>query len=827
MKLSKLNIPKPQTPTARIKGFNVGSQQRDILLSALFCLGLILAGFYWVQNIERPKALEQRIASVTNTVADHQRVLTQDLLEQLRQRVARQAQSPALAKALSTQDSSAVTDIERGLQRAFPEALDSKILLVGPQGIADERSQTERLRNNIEIDMMAKTLASGKLIIEAYRHDQQWLVSMAQAASPQGVVFVTLPASYFAKLLRNIAGGSVQNALIQTYKTRKDTVVSAGSQSYTQYMQSRSLSVPGWTLEVYPQTPLVRSLEVDGTLLWLVCALCLALVSASHAIFLLRSFRQPAADRPAPASISAAEPFQPSLEESLESKLAARRRQANASDSGKPYRDGLPLPEVDVPRPAAKATTREASEADEAAAPDGELAASAFRAYDIRGIAERDLNDATCLAIGKAIGSELQQRGQSKVLLGRDGRLSSPRIREQLVSGLLATGIDIIDLGLVATPMLNYACRDLNIGNALMVTGSHSAPDYNGIKMVMDFGALSAEDIQALRQRIERGDFIEGEGRLENDSIEQRYIDRIVSDVVIAETLKVVIDAGNGATANVAPPLFDELGCQVIPLFCEVDGRFPNRLPDPTVVDNLAALRAAVAEHNADIGLAFDGDGDRLAVVSGSGLCPDADQLLLILAEDMVSRNPGCEILFDVKCSRLLPQQILELGGRPLMWKCGHSYMRRKMAETGAPLGGEYSGHIYYNERWYGFDDGLYTAARLLECLSLKGLSLDDALAQQPQLAHTPELVLAVDDERKFQLVDDFRKRHHFQDAKIDTTDGVRVEFRRGWGLIRASNTGPAITLRFEAESDAALESIRQQFRDVLADIDPDLANSL
>lgn len=825
MRLFKPKNNKPETAPKRRGPAIFGTEQRDIVVSALLCLALILAGFYWVQNIERPKALEQRIASVTNTVADHQRVLTQDILAQLRNRVSRQAQSPALQQALADRNEASISSIEKGLQRAFPEAVSSQILLMGPQGIADERSQTERLRNNIEIDMMAKTLASKSLIIEAYRHDQQWLVSMAEAASEQGVVFVTLPASYFAKMLRNIAGASVQNALIQTYKSRKDTVVDAGRQSYPQYEQTRSLSVPGWTLKVYPQTPLVQSLQVDGTLLWLVCALCLALVSASHAVFLSRSYRRPSAaaiSLPADAIDTA---YEPTLEESLESKLAEQRRRDRDTDQvANPFvvNPSPPLPEVGEQQPPANKEARAPAEVG-----DAKLAVSAFRAYDIRGVADRDLNDATCLAIGKAIGSELLHRGQNKILLGRDGRLSSPRIREQLVDGLLASGVDIVDLGLVATPMLNFACQDLNIGNAVMITGSHSAPDYNGIKIVMDFGALSADDIQALRQRIERGDFAEGNGQLKNDSIEQRYIDRIVGDVVVAESLKVVVDAGNGATANVAPPLFDELGCQVIPLFCEVDGRFPNRAPDPTVSDNLAALRAAVAEHEADIGLAFDGDGDRLAVVSGSGTCPDADQLLLVLAEDMISRNPGCEILFDVKCSRVLPQQILELGGRPLMWKCGHSYMRRKMAETGALLGGEYSGHIYFNERWYGFDDGLYSAARLLECLSLKGLSLDDALAQQPQLAHTPELILAVDDDRKFQIIDEFVARHHFQDAKIDTTDGVRAEFRHGWGLIRASNTGPAITLRFEADSEAALESMRQRFREVLDDIDPDLANSL
>ena len=291
--------------------------------------------------------------------------------------------------------------------------------------------------------------------------------------------------------------------------------------------------------------------------------------------------------------------------------------------------------------------------------------------------------------------------------------------------------------------------------------------------------------------------------------------------------MKVVIDAGNGATANIVVPLFEELGCEVVPLFCNIDGRFPNRDPDPTIPEHLDALAAAITEHHADIGIAFDGDGDRVAVVSASGRRPRADELLMLLADDMVSRNPGCEVLFDVKCSRLLSQLIVNHGGRPTMWKCGHSHMKRKMADSDALLGGEFSGHIFFKERWYGFDDGMYAAARLLEALTLSGTTLDDELASYPSLHSSPEILIAVDDERKFSLVQSFAHHAHFGDAQLIELDGLRYEFRNGWGLLRASNTGPAISLRFEADSEAALAGIRESFAQTLAKIDPALADSL
>ncbi|WP_374972424.1 phosphomannomutase/phosphoglucomutase [Spongiibacter marinus] len=822
---------KKRSAKAAVK-FPLSPARRDILASGIVCAALIIGAFYWIQTIELPRSLNQNVIGVTSNIAEHQRKVVIDVVDSIGKRVSAQAASPAIAEALIRGDQQRLKQQERDLQRSFPAAIDAKLIQLGDQGIADERSQTDRLRNHIEIDMLRKATDTGKLTIEAYRHDGQWIISMLQQVNARGAIIVSFDSQFFARILRNIAGTSVHSELVQRYKDREDIVIAADSKQFSEYMVSRNLPVPGWTLHVLPQSAMLETLRVDGTLIWLAGLLCLGIIVGSHSIFFLRADQQQSSPAPQPAPAAKSPP--PSLEQQLARKLAARK--PSESDQGTapfnpqgsltpPLPEAAPLrkknaahAEPPAPQPAADTEPEESGPA---------LALNCFRAYDIRGIADRDLSDAHCVQIGLALGSEAQARGHSKMLLGRDGRNSSPRIREALLKGLLGSGVDVVDLGIIATPMLNFACYDLNIGSAVMITGSHNPADHNGMKMLLDFQSLTSDDIQSLARRIESQNFASGDGQLSNDSIEQRYIDRICSDVVVAQSLKVVIDAGNGATANIVVPLFEELGCEVVPLFCNIDGSFPNRDPDPTIPEHLDALAAAVSEHQADIGIAFDGDGDRVAVISASGRRPRADELLMLLADDMVSRNPGCEVLFDVKCSRLLSQLIVNHGGRPTMWKCGHSHMKRKMADSDALLGGEFSGHIFFKERWYGFDDGMYAAARLLEALTLAGTTLDDELAGYPSLHSSPEILIAVDDERKFSLVQSFANHAKFDDAQLIDIDGLRYEFRNGWGLLRASNTGPAISLRFEADSPAALDGIRESFAQTLAKIDPTLADGL
>jgi phosphomannomutase/phosphoglucomutase len=446
-----------------------------------------------------------------------------------------------------------------------------------------------------------------------------------------------------------------------------------------------------------------------------------------------------------------------------------------------------------------------------------------FRAYDIRGKAESELTDELVANIGRAIGSIAEDMGEQTLAVGCDGRLSSPRIKSALIRSLMESGRDVIDIDLVPTPLLYFATRHLSCKSGVMVTGSHNPGDYNGFKIVLNQQTIAAGGIQQIRNRIIEQDFSTGNGRMIRENIVPAYMEEVLHDIAIAVPLKIVIDAGNGATGRIAPQLFEDLGCEVVPLHCEVDGTFPNHPPDTSNEDNLADLVRMVQEQKADFGVAFDGDGDRLAVVTPSGRIVRSDLLLMIYAQDVVSRNPGADVVFDVKCSRNLTKLITRHGGRPVLWKTGHAFMKEKMAETGALLGGEFSGHMFFGERWYGFDDGMYAAGRLAEILSTHGNSLDEALADFPVSCNTPEILIPVPEEEKFQLIDKIVNNTDFSTGKVNTMDGIRVDFAEGWGLVRASNTGPALTARFEADSEESLEAIQAEFRAQIGLVDPDL----
>ncbi|MCB1675021.1 MAG: phosphomannomutase/phosphoglucomutase, partial [Halioglobus sp.] len=387
----------------------------------------------------------------------------------------------------------------------------------------------------------------------------------------------------------------------------------------------------------------------------------------------------------------------------------------------------------------------------------------------------------------------------------------------------MESGRDVIDIGLVPTPLLYFATRHLDCRSGVMITGSHNPAEHNGFKIVLQQKTIAAGGIQQVRDRVVEGAFSKGNGRMIREEIIEAYIDEVCQDIAIAVPLKIVIDAGNGATSDIAPRLFEDLGCEVVPLYCEIDGHFPNHSPDTSDEGNLDDLVQAVRRENADLGVAFDGDGDRLAVVTASGEIVRSDILLMIYAQDVVSRNPGADVVFDVKCSRNLTQLITRHGGRPVLWKTGHAFMKEKMAETGALLGGEFSGHMFFGERWYGFDDGMYAAARLAEILSTHGGSLDEAIAAFPATVNTPEILIPVPDEDKFDLMAKIVGSADFATGKVNTMDGIRVDFSDGWGLVRASNTTPALTARFEADTREALEAIMAEFRAQIALVDPDL----
>lgn len=446
--------------------------------------------------------------------------------------------------------------------------------------------------------------------------------------------------------------------------------------------------------------------------------------------------------------------------------------------------------------------------------------AEIFRAYDIRGVMGSTLSEDVAYLLGRAIGSEAAAAGESKMLVAADGRHSSPALRGRLSAGIMASGLDVIDIGAVPTPILYFAAHISETRSGVMVTGSHNPPEYNGFKVVIAGETLAGPRITALRDRIAAEDFRDGSGSLEERDLVPDYIDRIASDVTLAQPLKVVADCGNGIAGKIVPSLLEALGCEVLPLYCEVDGDFPNHHPDPNDAANLQDLITVVKAEGADIGLAFDGDGDRLGVVTERGEIIWPDRLMMLFARDIVGRNPGADVIFDVKCSRHLGSLIAEYGGRPIMGPSGHSHLKAKMKETQALLGGEFSGHICFGERWYGFDDGLYSGARLLEILASEAASAAELFEEFPNPASTPELKIASSDSAKFQVIEALAAGSAFEGGTLTTIDGIRVDYPEGWGLIRASNTQPMLTLRFEADDAKALAQIQLRFRKALKQVD-------
>ena len=449
-----------------------------------------------------------------------------------------------------------------------------------------------------------------------------------------------------------------------------------------------------------------------------------------------------------------------------------------------------------------------------------------FRAYDVRGVVGKSLTKDVARLLGLAIGTVMREKGLPEIVVGRDGRLSGPELAGALSDGLREAGIDVIDLGAVPTPVVYYAAYRFNTGCGVAVTGSHNPPDYNGFKIVVGGETLAESAIQDLYQRIvgerlERG----GKGNLRHVDVVPDYIERITSDVQAERRLKIVVDCGNGIPGAVAPQVLEGIGCEVIPLYCDVDGTFPNHHPDPSDPHNLEDLIFAVKQTGADLGLAFDGDGDRLGVVTKDGEIIFPDRQLMLFARDVLSRQPGATVIYDVKCTGHLKGVILDAGGSPMMWRTGHSLIKAKMRETGAELAGEMSGHFFFKERWYGFDDGIYAAARLMEILAgdLDERTPEEIFATCPKGVSTPELKVEMTEGAHYRFIEAFRQKASFGDATLTTIDGIRADWPDGWGLVRPSNTTPILVLRFDADNEAALARIKNVFRGQMLAVDPSL----
>ncbi|WP_144158641.1 phosphomannomutase/phosphoglucomutase [Paraburkholderia sp. BCC1885] len=458
------------------------------------------------------------------------------------------------------------------------------------------------------------------------------------------------------------------------------------------------------------------------------------------------------------------------------------------------------------------------------------ISKSIFKAYDIRGVIGKTLDADTARLIGRAFGSEVRAQGGDAVVVARDGRLSGPELIAALSDGLRSAGVDVVNVGMVPTPVgyfaasvpLQLASGERRVDSCIVVTGSHNPPDYNGFKMVLRGAAIYGEQILALHQRIVDDNFASGSGSYTDYDISEAYLERIVSDIKLARPLKIVVDTGNGVAGGLVPKLFKKLGCELVELFTEIDGNFPNHHPDPAHPENLQDVIKALKETDAEIGFAFDGDGDRLGVVTKDGQIIYPDRQLMLFAEEVLSRNKGAQIIYDVKCTRNLAKWVKDKGGEPLMWKTGHSLVKAKLRETGAPLAGEMSGHVFFKDRWYGFDDGLYTGARLLEILA-RVADPSALLNSLPNSHSTPELQLKLEEGENFELIGRLQKSAQFTGADdVVKIDGLRVEYPDGFGLARSSNTTPVVVMRFEADNDAALSRIQEDFRRVILAEKPD-----
>jgi phosphomannomutase/phosphoglucomutase len=769
----------------------------------------VVACYVFLLVYDLPAANQERQRQASAELAQTQAQLVEHWLGHYRQRLRAAAADPRLQRAIEQgQPASALPD------STFADAHALRVVPLGPLGIAGLDAAAAGLRNNIEIDMLRRAAGGEADTLESYSLDGARVIALSEPVAIGqnviGALLLTLPAQHLTELLARHLGERGSSELLQQVGGQPRAVLGAGRNSGGPAIEA-PLKLAGWQLRVTPATGWLESMAQSPLPLSLALALSCAGVLLGCLIS-AREFRS-ALERNLRIVVTGGQSDLPgfsALREALTqaSASAARRNHARpAEPGGKPEPAPEPEPELELVEELAPL----------------QLPAAIFRAYDIRGIASEQLGDEIVYQLGLAIGSEALERGQQRLVVARDGRLTSEAISAALVRGLQDSGRDVIDIGLAPTPLLYFATHQLGTQSGVMVTGSHNRAEYNGLKIVLGGHTLAGRAIQALKERIEAGNFSSGRGGYQTEDVIDSYIDYLVNDVAIAQPLKVVIDAGNGVTGLIAPRLFESLGCEVVPLHCDLDGRFPNHAPDPTVEANLRDLVRAVQEHGADLGVAFDGDGDRVGVVSASGLVLPADRLLMLLAQDVVSRNPGADVLFDVKCTRALNGVIAALGGRPIMWKSGHSYMKEMMQETGALLGGEFSGHIFFNERWFGFDDGMYAAARLIEILSTTDPSLDNQLASLPAPLATPEIRVAAGEQAKFDIVERFAAEARFDGGKPTTLDGIRVDFPDGWGLLRASNTEPAITLRFEGDDEAALERILGLFRRQLAAIDPQL----
>ncbi len=769
-------------------GFDVKSLKGSSVLSLL--AGLLLLAALWEgwQGWQRWSSgrLEARTAETRAEVANKVKPLVGSQLERagtLRGRV-------ALINAIKSGDLGAAREI------VSKSVSGSESVEIHAIDFADAYANPEAFGYG-KLGLLESALNEGKAVAAVVKDSGSPRLGIAVPVVDEnqalGVVYLRQP---LAPILAAVKDSAPPGAYLALRQGGYNVIESGTTADLKFRAEEGAVSIPGSSLRVVAVAPPVQLGLFDAGGL-AEFALALLLAGAGVGLFLWQKRR--AAIASGDLSTVIAKPTEMTL--------------AELQSSG-----GIVAPE------AAKVVRAASSEAQ--AAPGLTLDRSIFRAYDIRGVVGQTLDEDIARLIGQAIGSVMQEKNQRSIVVGRDGRLSSPAMASALIEGLRKAGREVTDIGQVPTPMAYFGSFHLRTGCCVSVTGSHNPPDYNGFKIVIDGDTLSGEAIQNLYVRIAENRLFraDGPGLLSVRDIKADYIERIAGDIQIERKLKVVIDCGSGVAGGVAPELLAAIGADVEPLYCEVDGTFPHHHPDPSEPENLHDLINVVQRVNADIGLALDGDGDRLGVVTKSGEIIYPDRLLMMFAADVLERNPGACVIYDVKCTGHLATHILRHGGSPLMWKTGHSLMKAKMKETEAELAGEMSGHFFFRERWYGFDDALYAAARLLEILAASPDDAQTLFDELPKGVSTPELKIQVAEGEQYRIIDEFVAKAKFEGARIATIDGVRADWPDGWGLVRASNTTPCLVLRFDAKDSEALQRVQAVFREQLHAVSPGLA---
>ncbi len=725
-------------------------------------------------------------------------------------------EKPGFIRALKTGDTAQLESYIKQMKQQFNGVEGVSVFKLGDAKL-DETYPPIRYS---ELDLIQRAERGELLRPEAAKIENKWLISLVSRIVDDkevvvGSIIIRFQPTVFVDGLNELLGNGGQLKIEQRYDNEKikNEFITLGNTNKT-LTKEAFVSGSYWYVSYRPSNALIKGINTNTSFPFaLMGLLTLLLIGLSISIGYRVGNRidnrlvSNVID-PVTGEVSATQEFNvPPVTDILD------------IDIVQDDEDLLGLGEKDVVESEAKVVEAETTTENEINAE--EIPDVIFRAYDIRGLAKTQVTTKIAQYIGQALGSEAIDQNQDTLIVARDARLSSPELTEWLIRGIISTGCNVLNIGTVPTPLMYFATETLQESQSgVMVTASHNPGEYNGFKIVMDGKCRSGEDIKAVRNRILKSDFYQGAGVEHHHDVIGDYIDTIFSDVALAGDISIVIDAANGVTGAVAPRLFEELGCQVTTIFCDLDGKFPNHPPDPSIESNLVSLIEKVKEEDADLGVAFDGDGDRLAVVTPEGKIIWPDKLLMLFAKDIVSRNPGADVVFDVKCSRHLSTCVTSFGGRPIMWKTGHAPMKNKMVETGALVGGEYSGHIFIKDRWFGFDDGMYAAARLIEILSLQGESLDMIFDEFPESPSTPEVRISVDEERKFSIIEALKEHGRFEDAKLTLIDGVRADFPFGWGLIRASNTSAHLTLRFEADDEGSLHHIKSLFVKELRAID-------